>query len=85
MLRFVFNVSIQHQSCLGFLVNGPFSLFAKLVRNIVKMCACRRYTLVHLVRPVRILVSPGSEELVQACNKDTISYMQARNNDTSSF
>ena len=49
MLGFMFKVSILHQSCLGFLVIGLFSPFAKPVRKIVKTCTHRHYTLVSLV------------------------------------
>ena len=50
MLGLVFKVSILHQICLGFLAIGPFSLFAKPVRKIVKTHTRHRYTLVRLVR-----------------------------------
>ena len=49
MLGLLFKVGILHRSCLGFLVIGLFSLFAKPVRKIVKTRTRRRYTLVRLV------------------------------------
>ena len=51
MLGLVFKVSILHVHRIrsGFLVIGPFSLFAKPVRKIVKTRTRCRYTLVHLV------------------------------------
>ena len=55
MLGFVCKVSILHSSCLGFLVIGSFSPFAKPVRKIVKTRTYRRYTLVRLVRCHKIM------------------------------
>ena len=45
----MFKASIVHRSCLGFLVIGLFSPFAKSVRKIVQTRTRRRYILVRLV------------------------------------
>ena len=50
MLRFVFEVSILHRNCFGFLFIGPFSPFVKAVREVGKTRTCLCYTLVRLVR-----------------------------------